>query len=613
MRNELKKRNYILNSISYIFLNIFIYNVFFIFNIKNISFQNINYIFYIIGGLVALIFSISLIETNILVLKKNADISLNIKIMGPFFGNIYSFIRLFFLVIRFILIFIILRNIILDFFNIQIKMIYFSLIFIILLFLFFLFISNLKFKEFISIISRYIIIFFLILFLISTLYLFFYYLTKNKINIEQGNFVYFNNMDQIIYSLSMVIFSFSTILDLFITAKIDIKKKRFFLIYIIIAIFVIINILSIFIYFYELIYINFDLLSNFIKIISILFLTYILFDNFFSGIRVIDIMIEEKILPSIGDYDNKEKNILTRNVYYFIIFSLIFLFIVNLNFIILIKTALIFLMLIYLLSNLSSIILKENYSQGKLSNLILYPKLGVLFNIISIIFSLLFIVYLIDKSVLFFTVLLLFISFLVFILYGLKKIGNISLLKNIVAKVLNREIELKDIDYEIDKILFSGVTEVKDKFDYYVQKSDFIDIEEDFTLEEFFLFISEIVSKKLNINKDVIYNLFVERERISSCALNEFVAIPHIIIDGTNKFEIIFIRAKNGIPFKDKYKVKAIFVLIGTRDQRNFHLQVLASIAQLVMDEDFEENWLRYEDINELRKFILKYERKKLL
>lgn len=609
----MNRKNYIFDSISYLFLTIFVYNVFFILNFNYFVSINLNYLFYLIGGFLTLIFSISLIETNILGAKKNSDISLNIRIMGPFFGNLYAFIRLFFIVIKFVLIYLVFIKIIKNFTYIKFGNFYFELAIIISLFLVFIIINLFRPKDIIAKISRYIISSFLILFLLSIIYLFFYYLLKSKIiKIDSNEIIYSYNLEEIVFSIATIIFSFSSVLDLFID-KIDIKKKRFFLIYIVISIFVIINLITIFIYFYQNVYFKSNLLKNYIFFISLIFIIYILMDNFFCGIRVIETMMEEKILPSFNSGKNKGKKNFFINLYYFLIFSIVFILLNNFSFLILIKTVLILLMLIFILSNLSSIILKENYSQGKLTNLIITPKLGIIFNIVSIIFTSLFIVYLIDKNILFFLLFLLFISLFIYILYGNRKIEKISLLKNIITKVLNREIEQKNLDIEIDKFLFSNGENTVDKFDNYVRNSDFIDLNGEYSLEEFFLYISEIISKKLNMNKDLIFNLFMEREKISSCALNAFVAIPHIVIEGTNKFEIIFVRAKDGVLFKDNYKIKAIFVLIGTKDQRNIHLQALASIAQVVMDENFEENWEKLNNINDLRNYLLRHDRRKIL
>ena len=49
----------------------------------------------------------------------------------------------------------------------------------------------------------------------------------------------------------------------------------------------------------------------------------------------------------------------------------------------------------------------------------------------------------------------------------------------------------------------------------------------------------------------------------------------------------------------------AIFVLAGSRDQRNFHLKALAAIAQIISSPDFETNWQKLMTPPQLRDAVL--------
>ena len=51
--------------------------------------------------------------------------------------------------------------------------------------------------------------------------------------------------------------------------------------------------------------------------------------------------------------------------------------------------------------------------------------------------------------------------------------------------------------------------------------------------------------------------------------------------------------------------VNAVFVLVGTRDERTFHLRVLSAIAEIVQDHNFERRWLRAKTKKALRKVVL--------
>ena len=72
------------------------------------------------------------------------------------------------------------------------------------------------------------------------------------------------------------------------------------------------------------------------------------------------------------------------------------------------------------------------------------------------------------------------------------------------------------------------------------------------------------------------------------------------------KSRLLLARAKGGIRFSDEApEVKAVFVLAGSRDERNFHLRALAAIAQIVQEAGFERRWTRAADAQGLRDVVL--------
>jgi mannitol/fructose-specific phosphotransferase system IIA component (Ntr-type) len=73
-------------------------------------------------------------------------------------------------------------------------------------------------------------------------------------------------------------------------------------------------------------------------------------------------------------------------------------------------------------------------------------------------------------------------------------------------------------------------------------------------------------------------------------------------------------RCRDGILFDDDPGgVHMLFVLIGTEDERTFHLRSLSAIAQIMQREDFEKDWLQAADSDALRKLILHAERRRMI
>ena len=118
--------------------------------------------------------------------------------------------------------------------------------------------------------------------------------------------------------------------------------------------------------------------------------------------------------------------------------------------------------------------------------------------------------------------------------------------------------------------------------------------------------MAEALSQKLDVDEKTLVELLSERERLGSTVLNPFLAIPHIVIEGKNVFEILLVRCEGGIHFSPKaQKVRAVFVLACSKDERSFHLQALAAIAQIVHDSDFGWKWIRAKGKEALRDIVL--------
>jgi len=134
--------------------------------------------------------------------------------------------------------------------------------------------------------------------------------------------------------------------------------------------------------------------------------------------------------------------------------------------------------------------------------------------------------------------------------------------------------ELKDIVVERDGL-------IKDRFQSLVEEADVLDIDGALKMEDFFKDISELLSEKLNLDPQVLFRKFVEREKESSTVVTKGLAIPHIVVEGEHTIKALLVRAKAGIIFSQDRVVHIMFVLVGSSDERVLHLKILAAIAQI--------------------------------
>lgn len=150
----------------------------------------------------------------------------------------------------------------------------------------------------------------------------------------------------------------------------------------------------------------------------------------------------------------------------------------------------------------------------------------------------------------------------------------------------------------------------RDRFDLLVEKAVVADLKQEMDKNTFFELAAKQMSKQVNISASTLFEMLSQRENEMTTVLAPGLAIPHIIIEGENQFGMLIVRNKKGIIFSPQTQsVHAAFVLVGTRDERNFHLEALSAIAGIVMDPRFDNKWLRARSTKALKALLLDADR----
>jgi mannitol/fructose-specific phosphotransferase system IIA component (Ntr-type) len=207
---------------------------------------------------------------------------------------------------------------------------------------------------------------------------------------------------------------------------------------------------------------------------------------------------------------------------------------------------------------------------------------------------------------------LIIFGFFVYLLYGKKKEHNEYAFLHLIERVMNKKLTSYNLEGELKSILYERDDITKDKFDTLIEDAEVMDITDNISIDQLFSLIAEHLEKELTISKEDILRKLHDREQQASTALTPFVAIPHLIVEKEDSFEIILIRSKQGIKFsEDQREVKAIFVLAGSMSERNIHLKSLSAIAQIVQNKDFEKKWINASRKKNLKDIILLGERRR--
>ena len=316
-------------------------------------------------------------------------------------------------------------------------------------------------------------------------------------------------------------------------------------------------------------------------------------------------MSEDNLLPSLF----AKVNLKLQTPVISIVFTSLFMIsvIVFLELESLVKVASTMMLILFFFDNLSVIMMRESkivsyrpsfkspfYPYLQIIGMIVYTFLVIGMGGVSLLITLGFFVF----------------SLFWYFLYSKRRSSKESALIHIAERISSKKIKSSALTNELRDILLSRDEIVEDKFDKIIKQAEFIDVKKEINKDELFQMVSDLYAEKYNTVSKDIYGLLQEREASYSTVISKGLAIPHIIIEGENVFDIVVIRSKKGIVFNEKdCPVHIIFALIGTMDQRKFHLQALMAIAQIIQDKNFMNNWEKANSISDLKNLILLTER----
>jgi len=174
--------------------------------------------------------------------------------------------------------------------------------------------------------------------------------------------------------------------------------------------------------------------------------------------------------------------------------------------------------------------------------------------------------------------------------------------RGLVAKEMRHnklEDELREIALERDQI-------VHDRFDHLVKDCEILDLPEQTSVEDLFAKAAGVLADRLNMDRNTLLQKFHDREAQSTTVIQPGLAIPHIVVEGEGLFDLLVIRCRQGAVFgPDLPPIQAAFVLVGSDDERNYHLRALMAIAHIVQEHNFMTDWLSAPQTEHLRDILL--------
>ena len=211
------------------------------------------------------------------------------------------------------------------------------------------------------------------------------------------------------------------------------------------------------------------------------------------------------------------------------------------------------------------------------------------------------------------TMIFVFLCVLWYRYYVQKRVVKNSALFFFMERMISRNKELKTKDNiltELREIVMQRDQIIVDKFHELVKKSVFMDMPEPLGVEGFFAKLGGFLSPKLGETPGELSARLFEREKRSSTFLEQGLAIPHIEIE-KDVFELVMVRARSGIIFLDDNVAHTVFVLITSPGKEELKLKIMAAIAQVVNNPDFERIWMQAANELDIKNAVLLADRKR--
>jgi fructose-specific phosphotransferase system IIA component len=101
-----------------------------------------------------------------------------------------------------------------------------------------------------------------------------------------------------------------------------------------------------------------------------------------------------------------------------------------------------------------------------------------------------------------------------------------------------------------------------------------------------------LAANTLLSDRDVVLDAVLTREKTRSTGIGAGIAIPHGKCKGVSELVMAIGIAKEGIDFEsiDDKPVTIVILLVSPVEQTSSHIQALAKISRLMLDEEFKHN-----------------------
>lgn len=268
-----------------------------------------------------------------------------------------------------------------------------------------------------------------------------------------------------------------------------------------------------------------------------------------------------------------------------------------------------FQLLLFALSSLAVIIMREShlasYDPGYRSPL--YPWM----QIVGIIAPLL-LIFKMGMAPILFTVALVVTGWLWYFFYARKRVNRCGAIYHVFARL--GEQRYVGLDRELRGILQEKGLRKEDPFDVVIARAGFIDMNDSMLFEDVVRSAADRLAHRLNVSSEMLHREFMKGTRFGATPVSHGIALPHTRLSSLEHPALVMVRTKQGVVVNvdddlladhdADNPVFAFFFLVSPEKKPSQHLRLLAQIAERATDEDFMTEWLDCENEQEIKEIL---------
>ncbi|WP_234570292.1 amino acid permease [Rhodohalobacter sp. 614A] len=151
----------------------------------------------------------------------------------------------------------------------------------------------------------------------------------------------------------------------------------------------------------------------------------------------------------------------------------------------------------------------------------------------------------------------------------------------------------------------------EDPYEKAIGRSLVFDFNRPVTVESVTDMVCAMMAERAKTTKKTLIEMFRQDPDESIIPVGHSTALKHIRIDNDMDTEVALVRLTEGLETdnSDDDDIHCLIYLASSNQNSGQHLRILAHLAEMIDNVDFEERWLKAEDEGELREILLRDER----